>query len=156
MDIKGKLLVSTKSSAAGRKTLLCVLCAFLILMGVVILSNPEAFYELSHQHYHLISILIGGGMIAYCLFILIATFVGSRSYCDVYENSIEGMTALSINRPNMPMQKFDINYSEINNITEAGKTICIYTTYATYEVMALHNRSETVNEIRKRINKNAE
>lgn len=66
------------------------------------------------------------------------------------------MTALSMNRPNMPMQKFAINYSEINNVTEAGKTICIYTAYATYEVLALHNRSEAVNEIRKRISKNAE
>ena len=82
--------------------------------------------------------------------------IGSRSYCDVYENSVVGMTALSMNRPNMPMQKFAINYSEINNVTEAGKTICIYTAYATYEVLALHNRSEAVNEIRKRISKNAE
>ena len=56
----------------------------------------------------------------------------------------------------MPMQKFAINYSEINNVTETGKTICIYTVYATYEVLALHNRSEAVNEIRKRISKNAE
>ena len=39
---------------------------------------------------------------------------------------------------------------------ETGKTICIYTVYATYEVLALHNRSEAVNEIRKRISKNAE
>lgn len=54
------------------------------------------------------------------------------------------------------MQKFAINYSEINNVTETGKTICIYTVYATYEVLALHNRSEAVNEIRKRISKNAE
>lgn len=82
--------------------------------------------------------------------------LGSRSYCDVYENSVVGMTALSMNQPNMPMQKFAINYSEINNVTETGKTICIYTVYATYEVLALHNRSEAVNEIRKRISKNAE
>lgn len=74
----------------------------------------------------------------------------------VYENSVVGMTALSMNQPNMPMQKFAINYSEINNVTETGKTICIYTVYATYEVLALHNRSEAVNEIRKRISKNAE
>ena len=71
-------------------------------------------------------------------------------------NDTRSMTALSMNRPNMPMQKFAINYSEINNVTETGKTICIYTAYATYEVLALHNRSEAVNEIRKRISKNAE
>lgn len=152
----GELLVSTKTGAAGRKVLLCVLCPLLILLGIFIMATPEAFYELSHQHYRLIAILIGSVLIGYALFCLITTFLGSRSYCDVYENSVVGMTALSMNQPNMPMQKFAINYSEINNVTETGKTICIYTVYATYEVLALHNRSEAVNEIRKRISKNAE
>lgn len=152
----GELLVSTKTGAAGRKVLLCVLCPLLILLGIFIMAAPEAFYELSHQHYRLIAILIGSVLIGYALFCLITTFLGSRSYCDVYENSVVGMTTLSMNQPNMPMQKFAINYSEINNVTETGKTICIYTVYATYEVLALHNRSEAVNEIRKRISKNAE
>lgn len=128
----------------------------MILLGIFIMATPEAFYELSHQHYRLIAILIGSVLIGYALFCLITTFLGSRSYCDVYENSVVGMTTLSMNQPNMPMQKFAINYSEINNVTETGKTICIYTVYATYEVLALHNRSEAVNEIRKRISKNAE
>lgn len=114
----GELLVSTKTGAAGRKVLLCVLCPLLILLGIFIMATPEAFYELSHQHYRLIAILIGSVLIGYALFCLITTFLGSRSYCDVYENSVVGMTTLSMNQPNMPMQKFAINYSEINNVTE--------------------------------------
>ena len=55
----GELLVSTKTGAAGRKVLLCVLCPLLILLGIFIMATPEAFYELSHQHYRLIAILIG-------------------------------------------------------------------------------------------------
>lgn len=97
----GELLVSTKTGAAGRKVLLCVLCPLLILLGIFIMATPEAFYELSHQHYRLIAILIGSVLIGYALFCLITTFLGSRSYCDVYENSVVGMTALSMNQPNM-------------------------------------------------------
>lgn len=94
----GELLVSTKTGAAGRKVLLCVLCPLLILLGIFIMATPEAFYELSHQHYRLIAILIGSVLIGYALFCLITTFLGSRSYCDVYENSAVGMTALSIRK----------------------------------------------------------
>ena len=84
----GELLVSTKTGAAGRKVLLCVLCPLLILLGIFIMATPEAFYELSHQHYRLIAILIGSVLIGYALFCLITTFLGSRSYCDVYELSL--------------------------------------------------------------------
>ena len=39
----GELLVSTKTGAAGRKVLLCVLCPLLILLGIFIMATPEAF-----------------------------------------------------------------------------------------------------------------
>lgn len=151
----GNLLVTTKSNASGRKALLCILCPLLILTGIFIIANSDVFYELSHKHYHLIAFISGGLLIVYASYLLIVVFLGSRSYCDVYEYSVIGMTGLSRNQPNMPMQKFDISYHEINNVTETGHTICIYTSYATYEVLALHNRSEAVAEIRKRMNVNA-
>ena len=155
MREKGELLVTTKSGATGRKILLCVLSPVLIFLGIFIMSNPEALYELSHKYYRLISIVFGIWMILYPLFMLFVAFLGSRSYCDVYEYSVTGMTALSRNQPNMPMQKFDIGYDEIKNITEAGKTIFIYTSYGTtYEVLALHNRSEALAEMRKRVGGN--
>ena len=40
----GELLVSTKTGAAGRKVLLCVLCTLWILLGIFIMATPEAFY----------------------------------------------------------------------------------------------------------------
>lgn len=66
----GELLVSTKTGAAGRKVLLCVLCPLLILLGIFIMATPEAFYELSHQHYHLIAYFnrIGFNWICFILF----------------------------------------------------------------------------------------
>ena len=51
------------------------------------------------------------------------------------------------------MQDFELQYSEINNVTESGKNIIIYTSYHSYEVAALNNHSEAVNEIRKRISR---
>lgn len=155
MKDRGNLLVTTKSGAAGRKTFICIACSLLILVGIFIMANPRAFYELSHAHYRLIAIVLGMGMIAYDAYLLLVTFWGSRSYCEVYEYTIVGMTALSRNQPNMPMQKFDISYADIHNVTESGRMILIYTPYATYEVLALQNRSEAVDEIRKRMSGNA-
>ena len=151
MNERGALLVTTRSNATGRKMVVYLGGGVLILMGILVLAVPDAFYELSHEYYWLISLILGVVMIAYALFYMITCFLGSRSYCDVYEYSVTGMTGLSRNQPNMPMQKFDIGYKEIQNVTDAGKRICIYTPYATFEVLALHNCSEAVNEIRKRM-----
>lgn len=148
---KGRLLVSTKTAAAGRKTVTLVICIALFLVGIFVMANGEAFYKLSHQHYRLISAALGIFIFTYALYMLLAAFMGGRSYCEVYEHAVAGMTAMSRNQPNMPMQKFDIAYGDIKNVTETGKTICIYTPYAQYEVLALHNRAEAVAEIRNRM-----
>lgn len=88
-------------------------------------------------------------------FNVIVTFLGSKSFCDVYENGVVGKTALSRNQPNTPMQAFDLSYEEIKNVSEAGKSLIIYTNYMKYEVLALNNRVEAMQEIRKRISENA-
>ena len=155
MKDRGKLILTTRSNAAGSKTAMCIACPVLILMGIFVMLNSRAFYAISRDHYRLIGVLLGLVLIVFAAFMLIVSLLGGRSYCDVYENSVMGMTALSRNQPNAPMQKFEIGYGDICNVTEAGKTICIYTSYALYEVLAQRNRSEAVNEIRKRISRNA-
>lgn len=118
---------------------------------MLIMANPRAFSGISREHYRLIAMVLGIAIIAFAAYGIAGAFLGGRSYCDVGENGVAGMTALSRNQPNMPMQKFSVRYSEISNVTESGKIICIYTPHATYEVLAVRNRAEAVREIRSRM-----
>ena len=95
-------------------------------------------------------------LFAYPVYAVIVTFFGSSPYCEVYENMVVGKSALSRRTPNTPMQKFEISYSEITNVTEAGKRLILYTQYANYEVLALKNCAEAVRIIRERIQENKE
>lgn len=160
MENKGKLLVTTKAGIASKPVQLgisLVSCIFMIVLGIWFLTNMETWNRMGRDLFNnetigtLIMLLLSIFMIGYSVFIMIVNIIGSRSYCAVYENSVVGMTALSMNKPSASMQKFDISYAEINNVTETGKTIIIYTPYASYEVMAANNRSEALKEIRKRM-----
>lgn len=157
---KGKLIVSTKSNATGRKAVQIVGAAFLVVFAIVVIANfEELAYNMGRDFFHsasagtplvmvLVVLLLGGAA-----FNLIVTFLGSKSFCDVYENGVVGKTALSRNQPNTPMQAFDLSYEEIKNVSEAGKSLIIYTDYMKYEVLALNNRTEALTEIRKRLTK---
>lgn len=156
MNEKGRLLVTTKAGSTGRKTLVCILCPLLILFGIKLISvsEPTVYYKITHSNYEfhqIFIILVGVALIMYAVYAFAVVFIGNRSYCEVYEHSVTGMTALVVTPP---MQKFDIDYHEINNVTETGKMICIYTPYTKYEVLALRNREEAIREIRKRMGGN--
>lgn len=151
MNNRGNLLVSTRSGAAGRKLTICICGAILAIAGIIILLTPEAFRALSRRNYHLISLVCGVAAIAVAAYFILVAFLGGRSYCEVYENAVTGMTALSRNQPNVPMQNFEVKYADIHNVTDAGKRICIYTPYAVYEVLAMKNCQEVVREIRARM-----
>lgn len=157
---KGSLIVSTKSNAAANKTVQIAACGLLGIIVIIAIANFDGiFSSMGRDMFGSASTgkAIGGvcvvAMLCYIAFNLITTFLGSKSFCDVYEGGVVGKTALSANQPNTPMQDFDISYTEIANVTEAGKTIIIYTKYAKYEVLALKNRTEAVQEIRQRISK---
>ena len=75
---KGRLLVSTKTAAAGRKTVTLVICIALFLVGIFVMANGEAFYKLSHQHYRLISAALGIFIFAYALYTLILRGLRAR------------------------------------------------------------------------------
>ncbi len=148
--MKGKLIVSTKSSAGKRKTVLLICSIIMYAFGVLILFTREAFSSMGTMG-DLLWLVGWIWPILYPTYNLILVFAGSKSYCDVYEDGVSGRTALSRNNPGIPMQDFEISFSEIVNVTNAGKRIMIYTKFATFEVMALQNCAPAVSEIRSRM-----
>lgn len=157
---KGSLIVSTKTNNTVNKTVLIVACGLLGIFIIIAIANFDGIFSSmgrdmfgSASTGKVVGVVCIVAMLCYIAFNLITTFLGSKSFCDVYENGVVGKTALSANQPNTPMQDFDISYAEIANVTEAGKSMIIYTKYAKYEVLALKNRAEAVQEIRQRISK---
>ncbi len=153
MGDKGKLIISTKAVAAGRKIYITVVALFVIALGVFALMTPEAFEDLRGRgtmggflYYALCAVMIGGG-----IFMIVGCFKGFKSYCDVYERGVVGTTGMSANKNAAPQQNFELAYSDIVNVTESGKTIYIYTNYGNFEVLALKNRVAVTQEIRKRM-----
>ncbi len=157
MNNMGKLIVSTKAAAAGRKIYLFIVDAIVILVGIMGLLDSEIFVDafadmLGNRstgmffHYSLCIFLIGFGA-----YMFIASYFGFKSYCDVYENGVVGISGMSANKNAAPQQSFELSYNDIVNATESGKTIFIYTTYGNFEVLALKNRVQATQEIRKRI-----
>ena len=162
MEQRGRLLVTTKSNSTGRKARAMVSCigaAILVLMFIAFFAilGFDGMGDIGEE-------LLGSAFLGYCLipaliiiilcpvlFTTIVVFNAAKSYVDVYEKCLVGKTVLSSSRPNKPMQDFELQYGEINNITESGKNIIIYTSYHSYKVATLNNHSEAVNEIRKRI-----
>lgn len=157
---RGKLVVSTKADEKGRKVAIIFGGGFLIILAIILeialftkngLAKDMAKDLLGNSSLSWIFQIFPLSLFGYACFNLIVVFLGSKSYCDVYEYAVEGMTALSRTNPNSPMQHFEIQYQDIANITESGKMLCIYTQYTTYEVLAMRNRAEALKEIRMRM-----
>ncbi len=155
----GKLLVSTKSTAAGRKTVVIICSAVWIIMGIAIIFIgycTDALREtISKTWGPILGLAAGVFMIGKAAFDLIVVAQNSKSYCDVYENAVLGRTCLSYSSPNTPVQDFRLKYNEIQNVTPSGKIIIIYTAYTKLEVVALANQNEAIQEIQKRMTKNS-
>lgn len=152
MENRGKLLVSTKTGA-GMKALLTVFSVIMLIVGVFLAFNFKFFREFGKDVLDnaTIGIIIGLVALAYLFLYPVFAIIGNRSYCEIYENAVVGTTGLSFSQPNMPMQKFEITYDEIKNITVSGKTLHIFTQYVTYDVLAMKNRLAAANEIRVRL-----
>jgi len=157
---KGRLIVSTKSAETGRKTVLLVCAAVLILVSIIflffMLTNDGVAKYVAKQMLGSSSLswviwLMPFGLIIGSGYNLAVGFLSSRSYCDVYEFAVTGMSALSRSNPNSSMQHFELQYQEIMNVTESGTMLYIYTQYTTYEVLAMKNRAEAIKEIRTRM-----
>ncbi len=148
MSDMGKLIVSTKVGAKT-KSILVVCCVIEFIMGIFMISSIGILQEaLDSPLGGLLLGLMPGGL---CLCYPFLVILGQKSYCEVHENGVVGMTGLSLSNPNAPMQKFSLAYNEIINITESSRTLLIYTQYATYEVLAREHRKEALMEIRNRM-----
>lgn len=156
-ESRGKLILSTKSQASGRKTIILVCSVLLYLFALFLFLNRDVFSDLGRDAFrsatagHLLGWCVIIFFIAWPTFNLIMAQIGSKSYCDVYENAVVGTTCLSAANPNAPMQNFELPYSQIVNVTEANKNLTIHTSHGSYEVLALKNRSEAVQAIRARM-----
>ena len=149
----GKLLVSTKSAAGGRKTTVLVSSVLSYLLAIFLLANGRAFEKMlnSVSTGKIVQIVMVAWLVGFATYQLFAVFYAARSHCCVYENGVAGVTELSVSNPKATMQNFEIGYDEILNVTESGKTLCLYTLYEKYTVLALVNRAEALREIRARM-----
>lgn len=156
METKGKLIVSTKSSAGGQKLYSIIFAAILIIFGCLILFYPDMTHRMARDFLGdssksgLITVFAVVLFFAFPLYYLYNSFVSARSYCDVYENGVTGVAGKVKGQKNLSMESFEISFDEIINVTETKKVISIYTKYTTYEVLALKNKDTAVREIRSR------
>lgn len=149
---RGELVVSTKAAAAGRKAYLLFSSVFFYLFAVVLMFCKEGFVESFGRDTGPV-IWVGGILLFLGLatFFLITARKGFKSYCDVYEKGVVGTTSMTPSDPRAAVQSFELGYDEIVNVTEQGNALVIYTSYTKLEVLALKNRAEAVQAIRKRM-----
>lgn len=159
MREKGKLLVSTKSSAPNAKIISAAIGFIpdVILLLLFFIIGFDGIRRLGRELFGNASmgLIIFTVIIAFSLgfniFNIIVASNSSKSYVDIYENGIVGKTTLSWANPNAPVQDFELPYSEIKNVSDSKKNIIIYTAYNTYEVLANENHNQALQEIRNRI-----
>lgn len=155
MENKGKLLVSTQA-ASGRKIAVAILSIPMFILGIFFASHFDVFREMGKDM--LDSKALGNiiGVLLICSGFLfpILTYMGFYSYCNVYENSVCGVTALNIFHPNNAVKKFDISYREILNVSDTGKSLILHTQYADFEVLVFKNGQEALKEIKARASSN--
>ncbi|MBQ9832247.1 MAG: hypothetical protein IJO48_00795 [Clostridia bacterium] len=156
--LQSKLIVSTQKENKTIKFIGIIGCLFVLALTIFIISMPayqkkEMAYELfgNTSLSWLFPTVMGIISIYYCGNVIINSFLAQKSYCAVYENKVSGITALNMKESDKALQTFEVKYDEILNVTEAGKKLCIYTAYATYDVLAMTNREEALKEIKARM-----
>lgn len=161
METRGKLLASTKSQAAGRKAVILVSSIILYALAVLLLVNQDGFADMGRDLFHSVKTGQMVGWIAVCFLIAWPTFQlimagkGSKSYCEVYEGGVEGITCLNASKPDVSMQRFELSYHQILNVTATAKTIVIHTDHGSFEVLALKNQEAAARAIRARMSGNS-
>ena len=157
VESRGKLLVSTKTTMVGIKIFAVIYSIILLAMGFGALGlafSDDLIFSMAWDFKISMGVIkaccIGAAIffIALSIWYLISTFLGSKSFCEVYENAVVGTTTLYAKGG---MQKFELNNNEIVNVTESGRTIIVYTSYEKYQVLANKNRAEAIRAIRERI-----
>ena len=165
METKGNLVVSTESKSTKTRVYVAgaILCVMGFALAIFFLVNFDSFSKMGREVFGSKPvgvifgvILVALGFIGAPMYVLINA-TKANSFCEVYENAVIGTTGLDAKFTNTQdggtVQKFELKYEDIENVTDNGKIICIYTKYATYKVGAFSNCSEAVREIRARIKK---
>ena len=122
------------------------------------LLNREIFASMGADLFHSVTAgqILGWGCIiffaAWPTYMLLVTSKGTKSYCDVYEEAVVGVTAFNPSNQSAAMQHFELPYAQIINVTESKYNLTFYTNHGSYEVMALKKRREAMQEIRARMN----
>ena len=151
MENRGKLLVSTKSGAKQKMGYTIYYVVWLLVLILIFAIFDDLSWRLSRE---LDSDFLGfaipfavAGLIVYNMLKL---YFSNKSYCEVYETVVSGVTAFNFSKPQGPVT---ISYNDITNISESGRILIIYTNYATYEFLAMDskNRAEAIKEIRLRM-----
>lgn len=147
---RGNLVASTRSNAIVQRIIFFIIAILLFFAGITMIVNFREYSILigwdvfkSIMVGYIISVIVIFFCFAYCARLIISVL----SYCEVYEECVVGVT----NSFKEPVQKFEISYNDIKNVTESGKVINIYTSYATHTVFAMKNRAKVIEEIRARI-----
>ncbi len=154
---KGKLLVSTKSNAIGRKAFVLIASAIILLPAIYILTNPDFAYQMAYDLLGKISLgrIVQIGfptiMLVFAAISVINIFMISKSHLDVYERGIAGVTSFNTRKPSEGVKKIELSFSDIVNVSESKRCIQIVTKYGSYEFLAAKNREQALNEIRSRI-----
>lgn len=149
---KGKLIVSTKTTHPWRLRISFMGMVFGIIFSIVCFVYPRIFFDISPDFYWLIAYAFGVFILCYDVWNFFAVLNGQKSYIAVYDECLEGYTAIG----KKAQEAFEVKYSDVVNIGVSQYKITIYTKYTNYEVMAMKNKDEAVSEIQKKIqfNKN--
>ncbi len=161
MGGKGRLIVSTKGSLAGIAIVLVLMSAIPFFLGIWWMSNEEMSAEIAVEvfgtyKYRLIQYGVGFALLLSAASTFAINLKSNRSYCDVYEEGVVGVTGKVYHlwTLNEPQQSFDLAYGDIINVTDSGKTFCIYTAYGSFEVVKKGRKAEqeqVLREIRDRM-----
>lgn len=147
---KGKLLCSTAYDWRTRKIVFGIAIGLLILMDIFAWSNIRLLSRINGNFFTLL-IISSFFSIIYFVWAIANMIAVSRSYLYVYDDHIEGVTAMGLTSSNV---SFSLTYDQISHVESAKKQLIIYTPFTKYTVMAMNNQHQAEEEIRRRIPKN--
>lgn len=165
MGDKGRLIVSTKTSAAQNALAGVVASAAMFILALIWFSVDGIEEDCARLVLKIFGSFKMTGLLYYG-FGLFAIFEGiylfainykrNQSYCEVYEEGVVGVTGKNyrLRDINESPQGFDLAYEDIINVTDSGKTFCIYTAYGSFEVVKKGRKAEQeqmLREIRDRM-----
>ncbi len=145
---KHKFICSTAYDWTKRKIVFTLGIVFLILVDIFAWANVRIVTRVYGEGLLtllIISTIVGVGYYVWAIAYMAAV---SRSHLYVYDDHIEGVTAMGLMSSNV---SFSLTYDQISHVETAKKQIIIYTPFTKYTVMAMNNQYRAQEEIRKHL-----